>query len=1137
MKTGIRLLLAVFTGLATLLSNAAAFGQDITVVNHSFEADTFTVFPGYVQGNGGVITGWNAPAGSGINPGGGSPFANNGTIPDGSQVLFIQNNLRVTQVLSNFVVGETYYVEYHENARGGQNPIVHVEVGGEVVVPSHSAPSVGGSNPYRLVRSRSFTATNETLELAFVKTGPGGDHTVLIDNVKVLAVPANTTPEILSHPANQLVGIGDTVTLSVEAFGSMPFTFQWRGPNGDLLNETNQSLVLTNVQLNQQGAYSVMVSNGGGSAVSSNATLTVRVRVPGLFNTGVDNEGNLLPDGAIDPHYTIVTNPDSTNTEAFVHFTDVFPISTGHWLGATDFSKWIAPRTNTGVASGTNTEQAAVGDYVYRTEFDLTGIDLPSLEITGGWATDNVGMNIRVNGRDTGIVNNNQFGSLTSFLISQANTNVVFVDGINTLEFVVNNGAPPGPTALRVEGLRGLAAPPGTPPSITVQPQDVTLHSGETLTLTVTATGSAPLRYQWRKGGEVIADATNATYTSATPVTMDAAGQYNVTVANDVTSVASSNVTVTVLSRIPGAFNTGVDDNGNALAAGSVDTHYQIVINPDSTTSTEAIVHNEGFPIAPAGPWLANSANSKWIAPRADTTAAAGGVYTYRLTLDLTDRDTSTVLINGNWSSDNTGVRIVVNGTATTNSHDGNFGVYHPFRISSSDVLFRNGPNTIDFVVDNLAAGYTGLRVANLLTDARDLPAGTAPQINMQPVGGEIRQTGNLLLTANAIGSGQLFYQWFLNGFELIDETNATLNISNGQADQGGEYTVRVTSDFGETTSTPAVITIAPTLELEIDKMQALRVQGRVGRTYLIESAPAGSSEFTTFTNVVVESSPQIVFFDNPDDATRSFRISEVTEVGVAQVRNFQNLGETLHITTNATYLHKLDFPADGSGALVNGVQFSAVGATADGTDPLTGNFYSLTMNNPLNFAGDGLLGDFIHNGGQQAGSVATLGLGGFTAGNYYDVRLYYRNFGGRPNTVTVDLDGVEPAEYTNVLDQATSSDRNFWSIKFRAAGTNVTIRFSQDTFNASWHHYAVTSEEIGVEMTEPGVEVADLAVVTVNGIPGRQVVIERKSDLNPAVAWEQWLSFTLMGESMTFIDPTTGPGVTRFYRATSSVP
>ena len=87
-------------GAIVVLLCRAALGQ--TIPNPSFEADTFTVFPGYVgDQTTPTITGWtvDAPEGAGLNPiaDGRSPFADNGTIPDGKQVLFIQSGANTSE--------------------------------------------------------------------------------------------------------------------------------------------------------------------------------------------------------------------------------------------------------------------------------------------------------------------------------------------------------------------------------------------------------------------------------------------------------------------------------------------------------------------------------------------------------------------------------------------------------------------------------------------------------------------------------------------------------------------------------------------------------------------------------------------------------------------------------------------------------------------------------------------------------------------------------------------------------------------------------------------------------------------------------------------------------------------------------
>lgn len=80
-------------------------------------------------------------------------------------------------------------------------------------------------------------------------------------------------------------------------------------------------------------------------------------------------------------------------------------------------------------------------------------------------------------------------------------------------------------------------------PVITQQPSNQEITEGETLTLSVVATGATG--YQWKKGEEVIPDATAATYTKES-ATADDAGSYTCVVTGAGGSVTSSAATVTV---------------------------------------------------------------------------------------------------------------------------------------------------------------------------------------------------------------------------------------------------------------------------------------------------------------------------------------------------------------------------------------------------------------------------------------------------------------------------------------------------------------------------------------------------------------------------------------------------------------
>jgi DNA/RNA endonuclease G (NUC1) len=83
------------------------------------------------------------------------------------------------------------------------------------------------------------------------------------------------------------------------------------------------------------------------------------------------------------------------------------------------------------------------------------------------------------------------------------------------------------------------------PPTITGQPSGQTVTVGDNVTFNVTASGSAPLGYQWQKGGNAIAGATAATL-SLTAVTTADAGDYTCVVTNVAGSAISNPATLTV---------------------------------------------------------------------------------------------------------------------------------------------------------------------------------------------------------------------------------------------------------------------------------------------------------------------------------------------------------------------------------------------------------------------------------------------------------------------------------------------------------------------------------------------------------------------------------------------------------------
>jgi glucose/arabinose dehydrogenase len=188
-----------------------------------------------------------------------------------------------------------------------------------------------------------------------------------------------------------------------------------------------------------------------------------------------------------------------------------------------------------------------------------------------------------------------------------------------------------------------------TAPVITNQPQSISVSEGNQASFSVTATGSAPLSYQWRKNTVNIGGATNSTYTIPSVVAGDA-GNYSVIVSNGAGSVISNDavLTVTPPNQLPtGTINTPTA--GTTYAGGDVISFSGSGTDPEDGTLGAAAfewyvifyhdAHTHPGPTAPDG-----VTSGSFSIPNIGETSA--NVF-YRLYLVVTDaqggRDTSFV--------------------------------------------------------------------------------------------------------------------------------------------------------------------------------------------------------------------------------------------------------------------------------------------------------------------------------------------------------------------------------------------------------------------------------------------------------------------------------------------------------------
>lgn len=346
-----------------------------------------------------------------------------------------------------------------------------------------------------------------------------------------------TAPEITGQPAGITVPPGGTAQFTVTATGTAPLRYQWRKGGSALSNGGNVSgtdtatLVLTNVQTTEAGAYDVVVSNAAGADTSEAAVLLVEdtsqpQKITGITATATSE---LASHGRL-----------AANAVNGVYLDGYFWESVGVGQGfgedrdpAITFDLQSAYRLDHLLIWNSHERDPAIKRL--RLELSVDGANFTAVpgEFTLQAILDP--QKLALGGRLARFVRldilENYAGVTFPVTGTTGGWSLVAIDEI---EFFgqLNDQTPLAPT-------------------ITQEPQSLTVTAGQASEFSVKAAGSAPLNYQWRRGGNALVDgggisgATTARLTLA-KVALDAAGSYDVVVGNAVGTVTSATVTLTV---------------------------------------------------------------------------------------------------------------------------------------------------------------------------------------------------------------------------------------------------------------------------------------------------------------------------------------------------------------------------------------------------------------------------------------------------------------------------------------------------------------------------------------------------------------------------------------------------------------
>ena len=418
-------------------------------------------------------------------------------------------------------------------------------------------------------------ATSASYKITNVIPDYAGNYTVRVSNSvgSVTSSAAKLTvnlkkPTISTQPKSQTVTEGNDVTFTVTANGS-ELSYQWY-KDGNLINgATSASYKITNVMPSHAGSYTVTVNNSAGRATSSAAVLTVKLKMPVI----TIQPTNLTVLKGSSATFTVQANGTDMS---YQWYKDGNPIS-----GATKTSYTIGSVSENSVGSYTVTVSNSTGSVTSETavltlkkdevsvqrEVSVIGnkatvtltisnapkgyfgsleenwqskiLTFSGISNDGTAAETENGMKVSWSGFD--MSGNYQFpGTLTyTATVPEGTSTTVTLSG--QLVITTSNGAVSADIA--VQNVTFTAAP--SAPVITAQPQSQTVSEGGSVTFSVTATGSAPLLYQWMKDGAVISGAIGSSYTIGSVKASDA-GSYMVIIMNSQGSAMSSPAVLTL---------------------------------------------------------------------------------------------------------------------------------------------------------------------------------------------------------------------------------------------------------------------------------------------------------------------------------------------------------------------------------------------------------------------------------------------------------------------------------------------------------------------------------------------------------------------------------------------------------------
>jgi len=339
-------------------------------------------------------------------------------------------------------------------------------------------------------------------------------------------------------------------------------------------------------------------------------------------------------------------------------------------------------------------------------------------------------------------------------------------------------------------------------PTITTQPQGVTVCEGQPINLSITATGT-DLTYQWSLDGTAILGAESATY-SVVSATLADAGDYTVTVSGACTPAVTSAIATVIVNELinidvqPVATTTlcvGQALNLFVTATGTNLTYQWLKGASSLTGQTNATLNIAAVTTADAGTYTVVVTNSCGA-----VTSTQAVVIVNELPA-ITTQPVGTTICVGQPIN----LSVTATGTGLTYQWYLGGGII-PGAISSTySVTSATLADAGDYTVT-----VSGACIPAVTSVVATVIVNQGASFTQQPVASTIVCSGeSVTLTAATIGGTNVTYQWYQGTNAIPGATAATYVIASSTVADSGNYTLVVTvASCAAITSEIAVVVV-----------------------------------------------------------------------------------------------------------------------------------------------------------------------------------------------------------------------------------------------------------------------------------------------------------------------------------------